>query len=283
MYGKHISYSSVIIMKKPIARIAVKTIKGREAMEQLMLEYVPLIKSIAGHVARRVPSTVMIDDLISVGAMGLMDAMTKFDPTRGVQFKTYAEYRIKGAMLDELRSLDLVPRSLRQKANRVSGAYVRVSHRVGREPLEEEVAEELELSMEEFYHLLDGIKGVSCLSFRSVEVDGYWEEGTEGAAKIEDPESLNPIAALQVKEVKEVIGNAIDSLPDKARLVVSLYYYEDLTMHEISQVLEITESRISQIHAMAVVRLRGKLLDWYQKEKAISGQERLLDKESVCL
>jgi RNA polymerase sigma factor for flagellar operon FliA len=232
---------------------------GTEEADRLIVEYSPLIKFIAHRLAVRLPPHIELDDLISSGVIGLIDAIEKFNPNKDTQFKTYAEIRIRGAMLDELRAQDWVPRSVRQKATHISKAYARLEQKLGRPADDEEVAIELEISVEEFHDLLKQSAGQSIMSVEDlggVDKDGEKRDIMEVLAgtKETDPETI-----ARIEEIRGIIAKAIDMLPEKERLVVSLYYYEELTMKEIGEVLGITESRISQIHTKCVLRLRAKL------------------------
>ncbi|MBW2058922.1 MAG: FliA/WhiG family RNA polymerase sigma factor [Deltaproteobacteria bacterium] len=224
--------------------------------EDLVLRFAPLIKLIVNRIALRLPPHVDSQDLINSGVIGLMDAIEKYDPTRGTSFKTYAEFRIRGAILDELRTLDWFPRSIRQKVNRLESAYADLERKLGRAAKDEEVAEALHMELEEFYEVLAQASAVSLVSLYDMgREDGEERSFLECIASREE----GPAAALECQEVYETVGKAIEKLPDKERLVVSLYYYDELTMKEIGNVLNLTESRVSQIHTKAVLRLRAKL------------------------
>jgi RNA polymerase sigma factor for flagellar operon FliA len=228
--------------------------------EKIVLEHGPLIRYIVNRIAVRLPSHIDLDDLHSTGVIGLMDAIEKFDPDKNCKFKTYAEFRIKGAILDQLRSLDWVPRSVRQKSRKLEHAYGEVEQRLGRQATEEEVADSLGLQIEKFHDLLNQVRGISLVNLeeiRGTNADGD-RTGTF-ADIIEDVTAENPFETLKTVETKNVIADTIGGLPEKERLVVSLYYYEDLNMKEIGNILGITESRVCQIHTKAVLRLRQKL------------------------
>ncbi len=232
---------------------------GTPQADQLIVEYSPLIKYVAYRLAMRLPSHIELDDLISSGVIGLIDAIEKFNPDKETQFKTYAEIRIRGAMLDELRSQDWVPRSVRQKATTVSAGYAELEQKLGRPAEDKEMAEHMEMSLVDFHNLLQQAKGQVIMSIEDlggVSKDGEKRDLMEVLAgtKETDPETL-----ARLSEIRTIIAQAIDMLPEKERLVVSLYYYEELTMKEIGEVLGITESRISQIHTKCVLRLRAKL------------------------
>jgi RNA polymerase sigma factor for flagellar operon FliA len=228
--------------------------------EQIVLEHTPLIRYIVNRIAVRLPSHIDLDDLHNTGVIGLMDAIEKYDPDKNCKFKTYAEFRIKGAILDQLRSLDWVPRSVRQKSRRLERAYGEVEQRLGRSASEEEVADSLGLQIDKFHELLNQVRGISLVNLE--EIRGSSPDGDRSgsfADIVEDVHSENPFASLKLQEMKEIIGDTIATLPEKERLVVSLYYYEDLNMKEIGSILGITESRVCQIHTKAVLRLRSKL------------------------
>ena len=228
--------------------------------EQIVLEHTPLIRYIVNRIAVRLPSHIELDDLHNTGVIGLMDAIEKYDPDKNCKFKTYAEFRIKGAILDQLRSLDWVPRSVRQKSRKLEKAYGEVEQRLGRAATEDEVADSLGLEIGKFHGLLNQVRGVSLVNLE--EIRGTNSDGDRAgtfADIIEDVHAVNPFASLKVLETKQVISDTISTLPEKERLVVSLYYYEDLNMKEIGNILGITESRVCQIHTKAVLRLRSKL------------------------
>lgn len=225
---------------------------------ELILTYTPLIKYIAVRLISRLPRHVTIDDLISCGIIGLIDAIDKFDLAKKVQFKTYAEFRIKGAMLDELRALDWVPRSIRRKITDLENTYNRLEKKLGRAATDEETAAEMNLSLDKYYKLLDETKTVSFMDIELLRVKSCaTPENTVAAALAMDEN--DPFAALSLAEIRDLVAGAITELPEKEKLVVSLYYYDELTMKEIGQVLEYTESRISQMHSKAMLRLRAKL------------------------
>jgi RNA polymerase sigma factor for flagellar operon FliA len=232
--------------------------------EQMVLQYAPLIKYIASRLALRLPSHISQDDLVSSGIIGLMDAIQKFDPTKNINFKTYAEFRIKGAMLDELRSLDWTPRSVRKKSHLLENAYAQLQKSLGRPAEAEEVAQLLGLELEEFHQLLDETKTVSLVALEGRKIGG----GPMGLAESDLPEILpdknvrDSFLEVHFAELQEVMVQAIESLPDKEKLLISLYYYEELTMKEIGEIMGYTESRISQLHTQAVYRLRHKLWEY---------------------
>ncbi len=225
---------------------------------QLILEYAPLIKFIAQKIAIRLPANIELDDLISAGVIGLMDAIEKYDETRDNTFKTYAEFRIRGAILDELRAQDWVPRSVRDKAKVLDRTMVKLEAELGRNATEEEVAGKLGLNMDEFHDLVNQVRPVSLLSIDEAATFSNVDKKSI-LNLLESCKISNPFNQLNLKSIKEIVTRAIEELPEKQRLVLSLYYYEDLNLKEIGQVLRVTESRVSQLHAQAVSRLRGKL------------------------
>jgi RNA polymerase sigma factor FliA len=228
--------------------------------EQIVLEHTPLIRYIVNRIAVRLPSHIDLDDLHNTGVIGLMDAIEKYDPEKNCKFKTYAEFRIKGAILDQLRSLDWVPRSVRQKSRRLERAYGEVEQRLGRSASEDEVADSLGLQLEKFHELLNQVRGVSLVNLEEIRGGGQDGERTGSFADIvEDVTAENPFATLKLTETKQIVADTIATLPEKERLVISLYYYEDLNMKEIGNILGITESRVCQIHTKSVLRLRAKL------------------------
>jgi RNA polymerase sigma factor for flagellar operon FliA len=228
--------------------------------EQIVLEHTALIRYIVNRIAVRLPSHIDLDDLHNTGVIGLMDAIDKYDPDKNCKFKTYAEFRIKGAILDQLRSLDWVPRSVRQKSRRLERAYGEVEQRLGRTATEDEVADSLGIQIDKFHELLNQVRGISLVNLE--EIRGTNSDGDRTGTFsdiVEDVNSENPFASLKLAESKQVIADTIGTLPEKERLVISLYYYEDLNMKEIGAILGITESRVCQIHTKSVLRLRAKL------------------------
>ena len=228
--------------------------------DQVVLEHTSLIRYIVNRIAVRLPSHIDLDDLHNTGVIGLMDAIDKYDIEKNCKFKTYAEFRIKGAILDQLRSLDWVPRSVRQKSRKLERAYGEVEQRLGRAASEEEVADSLGLQIDKFHDLMNQVRGISMINLE--EIRGTNSDGDSAgtfADIIEDVHAENPFATLKGSEQKHAVADTIGALPEKERLVISLYYYDDLNMKEIGNILGITESRVCQIHTKAVMRLRSKL------------------------
>ena len=198
--------------------------------------------------------------LVSYGSFGLLDAIEKFDPEREIKFKTYAMTRIRGAIFDELRSIDWIPRSIRQKAKQVEETISMLENKLGHTVDDDDIAREMNLSVEELRSLLNKISGTSMISLNDIWYLGEDNDEVSFMETLESSASLNPDAMIEKEEVKAVIIEAIQQLPEKEKKVVVLYYYEDLTLKEIGEVLDVTESRISQLHTKAIMRLRGKLM-----------------------
>ena len=233
--------------------------------EKMIEKYTPLIKYIANRMALRLPPHISADDLFGVGAIGLLDALDKFAPNKKVQFKTYAKIRIKGAMLDELRSLDWVSRSVRQNAAHIEKTYRALENKKGRSVEDDEVAEEMGISLDDFYKLLNASQGVSLLDIDSVRMKFSKVPKEDLFDLIMDEKENNPLQLLDLEELKKVLTQAIEGLPPKEKTVITLYYYEELTLKEIGEVLNYTESRICQIHTKAILKLRSKL-KYYLKD-----------------
>jgi RNA polymerase sigma factor for flagellar operon FliA len=227
-------------------------------VDALIQEYAPLVKYVAQRLACRLHASVCLDDLISAGVLGLMDAIEKYDPTRGTTFKTYAELRMRGAMLDALREWDWVPRSVRQKERALTQAYAELERQHGRPAVDEEVAAALGLALDTFHTWLSDVRGVAVFSLDTpLELDADGHTGTALARLVD--ETPGPLQLVETEDLRRHLAEAIDQLPAREKTVLSLYYYEELTMHEIGQVLELTLSRISQIHTTAMLHLRAAL------------------------
>jgi RNA polymerase sigma factor FliA len=231
-------------------------IVDKKKREELIMKYAPLVKNIVGRLAAKLPIDFADkEDLINVGIMGLMSALEKFDKTRNVQFETYASFRIKGAVLDELRAKDWVPRATRSKDNKLENAIGALKIKLGRAPSEDEIAEQLDISLDEYFILLDETKCFPLISTEDLPPD-YMERYSREDI-LEEISAGSPLNLLVSMETKDKLKNAIDELPTKERLVLSLYYYEELTMKEAGRVMDLTESRVCQLHAQAVLRLRS--------------------------
>ena len=227
--------------------------------EYFIQKYAPLVKYVAGKIAVGMPHNVEFDDLVSYGTFGLLDAIEKFDPSKEVKFKTYAMTRVRGAIFDELRNIDWIPRSIRQKAKQIEKIIIELENKMGRTVEDQEIADELELSLEDFHQLVSKISGTSLISLNDVWYGKDDFEELSVLETIESPINTNPDTIIEREEIKDIIVEAIKKLPEKEKKVVVLYYYEDLTLKEIGEVLEVTESRVSQLHTKAIMRLRGRL------------------------
>jgi RNA polymerase sigma factor for flagellar operon FliA len=226
--------------------------------ERVLLEHLPIVRFLARRIHERLPQHVEIEDLVSAGVVGLMDAFSKFDPTKKVQFRSYAQFRIRGAILDSLRTLDWSPRELRRKGRAVEEAIRLLTHRSGRAPGEAEVAAEMTLSLVEYQQLLGDLKG---LEIGTLHMERNEDSGEEELAYVPGRPDEDPLFRCLRGELEGRLSEAIAQLPDRERLVMTLYYYEEMTMREIGLALGVVESRVSQVHASAVVHLRAALKD----------------------
>jgi RNA polymerase sigma factor for flagellar operon FliA len=222
-------------------------------------QYAPLVKYVAGKVAVGMPHNVEFDDLVGYGVFGLIDAIQKFDPERNIKFKTYAVTRIRGAIFDELRGIDFVPRSIRQKTREIETTISSLEAHLGRTASDQEIANALKMDEAEYMKLMQKISGTSIISISDLWHSGDDNDKLSIGDSIESPSSLNPDVVVVNDEIRRVISEAISELPDKEKKILILYYYEDLTLKEIGKVLDVTESRVSQLHTKAVVHLRSKL------------------------
>jgi RNA polymerase sigma factor for flagellar operon FliA len=226
--------------------------------ERVLLEHLPIVRFLARRIHERLPQHVDIEDLVSAGVVGLMDAFSKFDPTKKVQFRSYAQFRIRGAILDSLRTLDWSPRELRRKGRAVEEAIRALTARMGHAPDEGEVAVQMGLKLDEYQQLLGDLKG---LEIGTLHMERNEDSGEEELSYIPSRPEDDPLFNCLRGELEERLTEAIQNLPDRERLVMSLYYYEEMTMHEIGLALGVVESRVSQVHASAVVHLRSALKD----------------------
>ena len=224
--------------------------------DALLMEHLPTVRYLARRIHERLPQHVELDDLISAGVVGLIDAFSKFDHTKKVQFKSYAQFRIRGAILDSLRTLDWSPRELRRKGRAVEEAIRSVTHKIGRAPSEQEIAKEMDVDLIQYQQLLGELKG---LEIGSLHMERSENSGDEELAYIPGSPDEDPLFRCLQGEMKQRLTDAIEELPEKERMVLTLYYYEELTMKEIGLTLGVVESRVSQIHSSAVVRLRASL------------------------
>ena len=239
--------------------IEFKKTKSPQLRDKFIRQYMPLVKYVAGKVSVGMPGSVDFDDLVGYGQFGLLDAINKFDPEKNVKFKTYAVTRIRGAIFDELRTLDWVPRSVRQKSREIEDTIVQLESKLGRPASDSEVAGAMGISEDEYHQTILKVSGTSVLSLNDVWYSGEESEHVSIGDCIESPASLNPDVIVEREEIRRVIIEAINELPEKEKMVLVLYYHEDMTFKEIGQVLEVSESRVSQLHTKANLRLRAKL------------------------
>jgi RNA polymerase sigma factor for flagellar operon FliA len=226
--------------------------------DELVRRFAPLVRHVVERVAATLPKNVDHEDLYSAGVLGLLDAHAKFDAGKGVKFETYAVWRIKGAVLDQLRALDWVSRSMRRKARNLDGITRKLDQKLGRAASEEEVAREMKMSTGDFYRLLDHVRGAVLVSLDESRSGEDQEPSTLGD-HLSDPGALDVEARLEEEQSRVVILRTLDHLPEQERLVVALYYYEHMTLNEIGRALGISESRVSQVHSRAMARLRLRL------------------------
>ncbi|MEO5377966.1 MAG: FliA/WhiG family RNA polymerase sigma factor [Magnetococcus sp. DMHC-6] len=231
---------------------------GRLSRDEIILKYAPMVKYVVGRISLRLPQSVDIEDLYQVGILGLIDAVSKFDIKRGIKFQTYAEFRVRGAILDELRSVDWVPRQVRQVAAQIEEVYHTLEIERGQPAEDRDVAAAMGIPLDEFYAHLDAVRGISIISFedlRPVMDEDEWDV----LDMLADPNIEDPVEAIGLQELRHALSQAVSALPEKERLVVTLYYFEELTMSEIGEVLGVTESRISQLHSKAAMRMRARI------------------------
>jgi len=224
--------------------------------ERVLIEHLPIVRYVARRIHERLPQHVEIEELMSAGMVGLLDAFNKFDSKKNVQFRTYAQIRIRGAILDNLRTLDWSPRELRRKGRGIEEAMRVLTSRLGRAPSENEVADEMGMPLQEYQQLLTDLKGLEVGSLHVEHVEG---SGEEELAYIPNPTEEDPLFRCMRKEMRTRLAGAIAALPEKERLVLTLYYHEEMTMKEIGLTLDVVESRVSQIHSSAVLHLRSLL------------------------
>ncbi|MBI3038066.1 RNA polymerase sigma factor WhiG [bacterium] len=232
--------------------------RDQRIKDSLILKYASFVKYVAGRIAINLPNNVEFDDLVSYGILGLIDAIDKYDPERKVKFKTYAKTRIRGAIFDELRVLDWTPRSIRQKARKLEKAYAKLEGKLGRAATDEEIADYLKIDISELHKLFEETKKSLLLSLDEI----FYDEDEEGSSRfdfVENQKSDNPQLKIEESEAKNILADAISKLSERERLVITLYYYEDLTSKEIGKILGVSDSRVSQLHTKAILRLRGRL------------------------
>lgn len=243
----------------PHCMAASESVSDTDRIERVLTEHAPMVKYIAQRLAFRLPPSVTVDDLIQAGVIGLIDAIDKYDSCRDTSFKTYAEFRIRGAMLDALRNLDWAPRSVRQKEHTLTRAYEELERHLGRPARDEEIAAYLELDLSELHDWLNQLKGTTLISLEAPGLRTPDGEALNLLDMLSSDTGDDPAGLIQDSNLKAVVAQAIDDLPQQEKIVIALYYYEELTMKEIGRVLDITESRVSQVHSKAILRLRAKL------------------------
>lgn len=230
----------------------------RKKRDEFIMKYAPLVKNIVERVSARLPSHLNVkEELINVGIIGLISAIEKFDKKRNVKFETYASFRIRGAVLDELRARDWMPRSTRNKHSKLEESFSSLQKILGRPPEEEEMCRYLNVPLEKYHEILDEAKGVTLLSSEDLPPD--YQETYANYDLLDRMDQETPFSFLVTNELRVVLKKAIDALPEKERLILSLYYYEELTMKEIGKVVNLTESRVCQLHTQSILRLRGNL------------------------
>ncbi|MBR6293711.1 MAG: FliA/WhiG family RNA polymerase sigma factor [Lachnospiraceae bacterium] len=228
--------------------------RSPQLREKLIIEYAPLVKLVAGKLGMYLGYNVEFDDLVGYGVFGLIDAIDKFDYGKGVKFETYASLRIRGAVLDQIRRMDWIPRTVRQKQKMLEAAYKKVEERTGRPATDEEIAEELQISDDELCSLYNETKVSNILS-----LDEYMEQGEVRVEPRADKDYMQPEKMMEKEELKRLLLEVIMTLTDKEKQVITMYYYEDLTLKEISRVLEVSESRVSQLHSKALAKMKQRL------------------------
>ncbi len=228
------------------------------ARDELIVTHLPLVKYLVKRIAANLPSYLDEDDLISVAVIGLITSAERFEPSRGIRFKTFAEQRIRGTIYDELRAQDWFSRSVREKYKRLEREMMLLSHKLGRDPDGEEIAEALHMELGDYYEMLAEVHAYAFMS-----LDESWQDDEGNTVSLldmlEDTSAGNPQNQLIKRQVVESLGEAIDTLPEKEKLVITLYYYEELNLKEIGEIINLTESRVSQLHSQAIMRLRSKL------------------------
>ncbi|MBT4525058.1 MAG: FliA/WhiG family RNA polymerase sigma factor [Deltaproteobacteria bacterium] len=233
--------------------------------EEMVLQYAPSVKYIAGRLSARLPSGIQVDDLIQAGMIGLLEAVDKFDPKKGVKFKTYADFRVRGAMLDDLRSKDWIPRSVRDNGNKLEKAYIELRSQDIDYPTDKQLAKQLELKPKELSGFLEKSRPIPLISLEDVNARGKDEDALDILETLSNPDETDPVEQLLGQESKELLIKAIDKLPENEKMVLSLYYNEDLNLKEIGAVLGLTESRVSQIRTKAIGMLRSYMKSYIEE------------------
>lgn len=237
-----------------------KSTHSAESREQLILHYSPLVKYVAGRVGVGLPNNIDQSDLVSYGIFGLLDAIEKFDLTRAIKFETYAINRIRGAIIDELRSIDWIPRSVRTKARNVERAYAVLEAKLRRTPSEAEVAKELEISVADLRRVFTQVSFVNVVALDELlHIGGERGDHLTLGDTVVDSRAEDPVSIFEDEETRYILADSVSTLPEREKIVITLYYYEGLTLSEIGQVLGVTESRACQLHTKAVLQLRAKM------------------------
>ncbi len=239
--------------------------------ESMIVEYLPLVKRIVDKMSVYLPPSVDKDDLIEAGIVGLIDAVDKYDPGKNCKFSTYARFRIKGAIMDELRSLDIMPKSMRQKSKQIEETYSRLENMLGRAPTEKEMADELGITEERYNKLIYELRSAFIINFddfKSLKIDDDDNDGFEALLKSDEPA---PDQNVFFKELCDILAEEIENLPERAKLVITLYYYEDMTLTEIAKILGLAKSTVSETHAKALLMLRSRLKKRLGKEEVSNG------------
>ncbi len=226
---------------------------------QLIREHMPLVDIVVQRMVPQVPSFMTKDDMTSAAMEGLIDAANKYDPSKGAKFKTFAEYRIRGAIFDEMRKLDWFSRSLREKHSQLSQTMLRLERKLGRSPDEEEMAEAMDMSIEQYHETLTKVSHLGCVSLN--ETLDHSEEGRSFLDNLEQTGGPTPLDLIESQEMTALMADVLEELSKKEKLVIALYYYEELTQKEIAEVIGVTEGRVSQLHSQALIKLRVKLIN----------------------
>ncbi len=228
--------------------------KTPELREKIIVEYAPLVKLVAGKLEMYLGKNVEFDDLCGYGVFGLIDAVDKFDNAKGVKFETYASLRIRGEILDQIRKMDWIPRSVRQKQKLIDNAMKKIEAETGHIATDDEISEELGISIDEFYDMQNETKMTNLIS-----LDEYMEQGEVKVEPKADKDYMQPEKVVEKEELKRILLEVIETLTEKEKMVITFYYYEELTLKEISQVMDVSESRVSQLHSKALMKMKQRL------------------------